>query len=289
MARRSVFVSKNSYPFFEEISVDFDWFQGFALSQKRKSQIGIHENFLNAYPDEKVLEISSASLYSLGAELSAMNLSKRTSAGITTVESAFQSSRIYGSGEDEVGPFPEYLFYPGRECKKIVKELSKGKISYRYMFDGLEFHAPSHFISLFYNYLYLNALCEDENRAVADSLIEHGYTAFTDLATKSLNCQARAAAIFVSLVRNNLIDEVKNYDSYLRLFRTRIDGKPTDESAFENVQTLDNTGNVKMLSPAVKQTFFRADAARYYEKYCACLTNKKDPDNYLDVQLAKNK
>ena len=67
MAERSVFMSKDVYPFFEEVGVQFHYFQGFALCQKRKNQIGLHENFLEYYPERKVLEISSASLYSLGA------------------------------------------------------------------------------------------------------------------------------------------------------------------------------------------------------------------------------
>ena len=125
MATRSVFVSKKYYPYFEEIMVDFDWFPGFALSQKRKSQISLHHNFLHVYPNKRILEVSSASLYSLGSELSAMHLHKRTALGLTTVESAFQSSRIYCSGNKEIGPFHEYLFLSGKECKKKVKELSK--------------------------------------------------------------------------------------------------------------------------------------------------------------------
>lgn len=136
MATRSVFVSKDYYPFFEEIKVEFDWFPGFALSQKRKSQISLHQNFLYSYPNESVLEISSASLYSIGSELSAMHLSKRTVLGLTTVESAFRSSRIYGSGDNVIGPFHEYLFLPGKKCKKKVKEFAGGMISYEYMFDG---------------------------------------------------------------------------------------------------------------------------------------------------------
>lgn len=213
MATRSVFVSKNYYPYFEEIKVNFDWFPGFALSQRRKSQISLHQNFLNTYPNENVLEISSASLYSLGSELSAMRLSKRTTTGLTTVESAFQSSHIYGSVDNEVDPFPEYLFLTGKEYKKKVKGLSRGMISYRYLFDGMEFYAPAHHISLFYDYLYLNALCEDENRDIAYRLIlsEYRYTAFTDLATLPLNCQARSAAIFISLVHNGLIDQIKQF------------------------------------------------------------------------------
>lgn len=36
MAERSVFISKTEYPFFEEVRVEFDWFSGFALSQKKE-------------------------------------------------------------------------------------------------------------------------------------------------------------------------------------------------------------------------------------------------------------
>ena len=109
----------------------------FALSQKRKCQIGLHQNFLMEYPKEKILEISSSSLVSLGAKLSAMHLSKRTLKGITTVESVFQSSRIYSDGIKRIGPFPEYRFLPGRECKKLVKEAAKEMHSYQYELDGL--------------------------------------------------------------------------------------------------------------------------------------------------------
>ena len=44
MAEKSVFISKVEYPFFEEVHVNIDWFGGFALSQKRKCQIGLHRN-----------------------------------------------------------------------------------------------------------------------------------------------------------------------------------------------------------------------------------------------------
>lgn len=238
MAEKSVFISKADYPFFEEVHVNIDWFGGFALSQKRKCQIGLHQNFLSAYPKEKVLEISSSSLLSLGNRLSAMNLSKRTQKGITTVESAFQSSRIYSDGAKTIGPFPEYLFLPGRESKKLVKEASKGMHSYKYEFDDMTFYAPEHHISQFYDFLYLNALLEPENEAVKKQLLQEGFTAFTDLATKSLNCQARSAAIFVGLVRAGLIDEVRDYASYLKLFRTKENGKATGVEAYDHVQLL---------------------------------------------------
>lgn len=280
MAERSVFISKDVYPFFEEIRVQFDYFQGFALSQKRKCQIGLHQNFLAAYPQQKVLEATRASLYSLGAALSAINLTKRTRTGITSAESAFLSSRIYG--EDEIGPFPELLFLPAGECKKLVNAQSQGLKCRHYRFDGLDFYAPDHFISLFYNFIYLNALCEEENRAAAERLISEGYTAFTDLATISLNHQARACAIFVSLVKNGLIGQVREYDTYLRLFRTTADGKPTGAEAYDGVQLLDAKGKVRLLSPVVPRTFTREDVEKWYQENCSRLTNRKTADNFLD-------
>lgn len=281
MAERSVFVSKTVYPYFEEVFVDLDWFGGFALSQKRKCEIGLHQNFLKAYPEEKVLEISGASTVRLGARLSAMHLSKRTANGLTSVESAFQSSRIYKTDAGEtIGPFPEYLFLDGHACKKLVKAASKGLISREYRFDGMTFFAPRHHISQFYDYLYLNALLEPENEEVRNELLEKGYTAFSDLATKSLNSQARAAAIFVGLTRAGKIDEVRDMASYLALFRTRPNGCAVGPEAYRNVQLLVKN-KVQQLSPTVPCTFGAKEVEAYYGTHCASLTNKKSESNYL--------
>lgn len=284
MAEKSVFISKTGYPFFEEVNVNIDWFGGFALSQKRKCQIGLHQNFLMEYPDEKVLEISSASLVSLGSKLSAMNLSKRTQRGLITVESAFQSSRIYSDGERTVGLFPEYLFLPGRECKKLVKEASEGMHSYRYEFDGLTFYSPAWHISQFYDYIYLNALLEPENEEVRELLLKEGYTSFMDLATKSLNCQARSAAIFVGLVRAGMIDEVRDYDSYLKLFKTQANGKAAGPLTYEHVQLL-YKDKVRLFSLVVPCRFHKTDVEAYYAEHCSMLTNRKGEDNYLDLRM----
>ena len=283
MAEKSVFISKTDYPFFEEVHVNIDWFGGFAISQKRKCQIGLHQNFLMAYPDEKVLEISSTSLMSLGAKLSAMNLSKRTQKGLTTVESAFQSSRVYSDGVRTVGPFPEYMFLSGRECKKLVRESSGGMHSYKYEYDGLTFYAPTWHISQFYDYIYLNALMEPENEKIKEQLLKEGYTAFTDLATKSLNCQARSVAIFVGLVRAGLINEVRDYDSYLNLFRTQANGKAIGPQTYEHVQLL-HKDKVHLFSQVVPCRLRKADVEAYYAEHCSMLTNCKEKNNYIDLR-----
>ncbi len=57
----------------------------------------------------------------------------------------------------------------------------------------------------FYNWLYINALNMQEDLAV--QVME--YDAFTDIEfnpKKSINCQAEAAAIFVSLKRQGLLE-----------------------------------------------------------------------------------
>lgn len=281
MAIRSVFLSRTSYPFFEEIYVEFDWFPGFALSQKRKCEIGLHQNFLLSYPQEKILEISGASIYHLGSMLSAMKLSKRTSRGVTSVESAFQSSRIYSDKDNTIGPFPEYLFLPGKECKKNVKEKAGNLHSYCYSFDNEVFYAPDFHISLFYDFLYLNALLESDNKLTHDTLINSGYTAFTDLATKSLNSQARSCAIFIGLVKAGLTSKVKTVVDYLELFRTTKDGNAMSKLSYENVQLLQSDGTVKLHSPIVPCRFTREQVEYYYCEKCSTLTNKKTPDNYL--------
>ena len=282
MAIRSVFISKPVYPFFEEVPVDMSWFGGFALSQKRKCQISLHENFLAQSPDKKVLEISSTGLMSLGSKLSAMNLSKRTKHGNTSVESAFQASKVYVDGAKTIGPFPEYMFLDGRECKKLVKEASKNLISRKYSFDDMVFYAPEHHVTQFYDFLYLNALLEPENQEAAEELLAGGYNAFSDLATKSLNCQARSAAIFVGLVQAGLIDQVRDYESYLKLFRTTESGRAVNSSAYENVRYLQLLKKIPSYL-VVPCRISEDKVEKYYEEKCSKLTNKKDKNNYLDL------
>ena len=275
MAEKSVFISKPYYPFFEEIRVQMDWFGGFALSQKRKCETGLHKNFLNCYPDHRILEVSSSSLNELGCLLSAMNLKKNTAHGMTTVESAFQSSRVYMDMDRQIGSFPEYLFLPGRECKKLVKAMSEGLHSYRYEYEGYTFFAPDFHISLFYDFLYLNALLEKENQVITKELLEGNYSAFTDLATTSLNSQARSCAIFMGLAEVGLTDEIKDVDRYLILFRTAPDGKALGAISYENVQ-LFVKGKAHLLSPVVPNTFPRTDVDRYYKAHYSHLSNKRE-------------
>jgi len=293
MAIRSMYVSKVSYPFYKEIHVELDWFGGFALSQKRKCEIGLHKNFLSQYPKEKPLEISSASTNTLGKKLSAMNLKKQVIihdadkklAAISSVESVFQSSRIYVDGNNQIGPFPEYILSPGKESKKRVKEASKGLHSYKYYYDGSYFFAPDYHISLFYDYVYMNALLEEENKEAMLELLLGGYSAFSDLATLALNSQARSCAIFVGLYKAGLLDMVRNKESYLRLFRTKANGE-ADLGAYENVQLL-KSDKVELLSPIIPCIYHKDDVENIYLKKYSHLTNRKTDVSFVPYYLNK--
>ena len=103
------------------------------------------------------------------------------------------------------------------------------------------------------------------------------------MATKSLNCQARSAAIFVGLVRAGLIDEVRDYSSYLKLFRTQENGKAIGSESYEHVQLL-YKDRVKLFSPVIPCRFHKAEVEDYYAERCGVLTNCKKTDNYLDLR-----
>ena len=60
MAKRPVFIAKDTYPFYTEKTIEFEYFAGFSESQKKKSINSLH----NSYKEQgggSVLEISNAS------------------------------------------------------------------------------------------------------------------------------------------------------------------------------------------------------------------------------------
>ena len=76
MANRSVFVAKESAPFYRTMTIDFDWNSGFAKVQKQKNITAMHNEFSRRKPDKKILEISSKSMQEYGNGLSAFFLQK---------------------------------------------------------------------------------------------------------------------------------------------------------------------------------------------------------------------
>ncbi len=241
---RSVFVSKPTYPFFEEVDIEFDWIPGMSRVRHRLNEIAINWHFFGGeFKYKHSLEVSKSSTNPLGVKLSAMNLICETSEGKTCVESAFQSSRIYRDGKNVYGPFPEWLFLDGKECKRRVKEASHELHSYEYQLDGMTFDAPDYHISLFYDYLYINALLHPDNAEVMKELVDGNFEFYSDLATSALNSQARSCAIFVGLYKAGLLDKVRTQEGYYKIFRHG------QLNAYDGVQLLASDRKYGIVSP----------------------------------------
>lgn len=202
MAKRPVFYRNDHIPYFTEEMVTFEFNPGFADIQKQKNIHNMHNAFAATHPEAKILEISSKSDVPLGIKLSAFNLKLNVGGLETSLESAFQSGKVFRDG----GPYTELLTQPPWSAKKDPRLRESGPIQ-RFELNGQSF--PTEPRTFFYDWLYVNAVADNEE--LAEELVE--YDAFTDVEfnpDKSLNCQARSAAIFVSLVQANLLTHALN-------------------------------------------------------------------------------
>lgn len=213
MAVRPVYVPKMSAPFLNSIPVEFTWNGGFAVSQKQKNIDAIHSAFNRRFHERKVLEISSKSRQELGVKLSAFNLKKYVpSLGKSvSVECVFQGGKVFSGG----GPYTDLYIGTSREAKKDSRLKSSGMLK-NFYFEGETM--PLVPKTAFYDWLYINALMENEE--LAKELLQ--YDSFTDVEfnpDKSTNCQAKAAAVYVALARLGLLDQVKEFDSFVKLLK----------------------------------------------------------------------
>jgi len=209
MASRPVFVVPPDNRFCIRENVEFEFFSGFSDKQKKKCIHSLHQAYLKKNPGKKILEISSKSEDELGIQLSAFHLMIQIGNGRrVSVESAFQAGKIFENG----GPYIDLLDVSSRAAKKDERLRNSGKIV-GFSMDGQIFQTEPK--TYFYHWLYINALhssCE-----FAEQIME--YDAFTDIAfnpQKSINCQAEAAAIYVSLQKQGLLQEaLKNKEAFL--------------------------------------------------------------------------
>lgn len=211
MAVRPVFVPNAVAPFYNIINIDFVWNGGFALSQKRKNIEAVHNGFRLKNADGKPLEISSKSAVELGVKLSAFNLLKFVPEleKSIPVENVYQVGKIFANGAN----FPDLMFVTPKEAKRDERLKQNGEIT-GFIFDNQRF--PTTPKSLFYDYIYLNAVLE--NPELAEEIIK--YNGFTDIEynpNKSISTQAKSTAIFVSLYRLGLTDEIKDAEKFKAL------------------------------------------------------------------------
>ena len=212
MANRPVYVALEKFPYVKRVDVEFKYYSGFSAKQKILSIRSLHAAFKNLYPEKSVLEISSKSENPLGVNLSAFNLKIKSanSDKAFSVESAFQSSKVFEHG----GPFKDLLNKSSREAKTDSRLKNSGALKAFKYFDK-EF--PLEPKTYFYDWLYINALNANSN--LKNEILK--YDSFTDIEfnpKKSLNCQAKAAAVFVGLNRAGIIDDaLKDEKNFLKI------------------------------------------------------------------------
>jgi len=212
MAKRPIFLySDKPDSLLEKIQVEFKWHPGLAVSQKQKSIESLHNAAQEQLGLNNILEISSKSKVDLGVSLSAFNLSLTNKDNIKApVEVFFQGSKVFAHG----GPFTDLYQKTSREAKKDERLVESGDLI-EFDFDDQKWPlSPS---TIFYDWLYCSAL--EQNRPQAEALLD--YHAFTDIEfnpDKSINCQAASAAIYISLVKKDLITKaMESFKNFIEI------------------------------------------------------------------------
>lgn len=208
MAVRPVFVVSLDSRYCISENVEFEFFSGFSDKQKKRCINSLHQSYLKTNQGKKVLEISSKSEDELGVRLSAFNLMMKSENGKEfSVESAFQAGKVFELG----GPYLDLLDVPSKAAKRDERLKTSGRII-AFEFDGKRFGTEPR--TYFYNWLYINSL--HQHRELTEPLLR--YDAFTDIEfnpQKSINCQAEAVAIYVSLTKQGLLEEaLQNEDRF---------------------------------------------------------------------------
>lgn len=183
MAERPAFFIRQGKVVSEVYS--FEWFSGFAVSQKQKSIASLHNAIIKADKSAKPLEISTKSKETIGIKLSAFNLKLNN----YTPENVFQSAKVFERG----GPYLDLLDVLPKEAKRDERLRNSGSLrAFRYQNEDFPLIPKT----VFYDFIYIAAV---KNSFTADEIKEiSGYDYFTDIEfnpAKSINTQARAAAM----------------------------------------------------------------------------------------------
>lgn len=199
MAERFVYETRETSPYVRPVRTEFTWFSGFSVAQKRRSIHSLHEAYLRRHPGKKLLEISSKGENPLGVQLSAFNLMMPVGERTAAVECAFQAGKVFEKG----GPYVDLLGLTPREARRDARLKESGRLI-GFSLLGEDWRTDPK--DAYYRWLYLQALVA--NPDLAQQLLE--YDGFTDIEfnpARQINCQAIAAATYVSLVRAGKLDE----------------------------------------------------------------------------------
>jgi type I restriction enzyme M protein len=194
----------------------FNFYAGFALSQKQKTILAFHKEIEND-GITNILEISSKSKNTLGNALSAFNLKIFINKQAYPVESIYQSSKVFHKSIQ----FPHILNLAPFEAKKFIQEQVQNQNLILEKFHCFGYDFPLNPPSLFYDFIYVSAL--HQNPEITEKLLN--YTCFTDVEfnhKKQIASQARSCAIYCYLHHNNLVDKALNNVEFFKEIYTKV-------------------------------------------------------------------
>jgi hypothetical protein len=202
MAERPVFIpAPESDELVREVFLPLTWHSGFAQVQKEKNIEALHEA-ARARGLSPLLEVSSKSKSERGRHMSAFHMTIPTKCcGRIKLELAFQGSKVFENG----GPFADLYRKADTEigqAKRDPRLQDSGRLV-GFRFEDIEF--PLEPKTAFYDWLYCSFLWD--HRKWATKL--YAYAGFTDIEFnphRSINCQARSAALFLSLMKRGDLD-----------------------------------------------------------------------------------
>lgn len=167
------------------VMYSFDWFPGFAVSQKQKSIESLHNAILRTDVDGKPLEISTKGKDAIGIKLSAFNLKLNNYA----LENIFQSAKVFEDG----GPYLDLLDVLPKEAKHDKRLHNSGNLrAFHYQNENFPLTPKT----AFYDFIYIAAVKQSLATDEINAILNYNY--FTDIEfnpAKSINTQARAATM----------------------------------------------------------------------------------------------
>ena len=246
MAIRPVYVSVSYPPFYKKVDVEFTFNRGLSTAQKQRNIDVIHKTFLKKFPESRPLEISSKSMQQLGVNLSAFNLKKQ----ICSLKIEIPVENIYQGGKKFAwgGPYTDLYYVSPKEAKRDERLQTSGSLR-AFSFEGVDY--PIDPKNGFYDWIYIQAI--QENKEIGEEI--ENYNAFTDIEfnpNKSINCQARAAAMFVGIAKAGLLEKTQDFYEFCKLIteksnivlntpsaqQTKIESKPTPTVTFSEGQMI---------------------------------------------------
>lgn len=188
MAERPVFFIRQGKVVSEVYS--FEWFPGFAVSQKQKSIESLHSAIGKADINARPLEISTKGKEAIGVNLSAFNLKLNG----YPLENIFQSAKVFENG----GPYLDLLDVLPKEAKRDERLHHSGNLrAFRYQNEDFPLIPKT----AFYDFIYISAVKESLAAEEINAISNYNY--FTDIEfnpAKSINTQARTVALIKLLL-----------------------------------------------------------------------------------------